>query len=190
MNNLNEYKCLANQIYDFNNYSLVPIREEDIQDIRRWRNDQSDVLRQEKLLTYDDQIKYYNYVIKKSFSEEKPSMILFSFLFENKCIGYGGLTNIDWISKNAEISFIVDTNRTHNNEIYEKDFSTFLHLIKNLAFVILNLQKLFTETYDIRPKHVAILEKFGFELESIVKNHKTINGKKISVLFHSLKRLN
>jgi hypothetical protein len=45
----------------------------------------------------------------KLFEQQQPSQLLFSFLENDKCIGYGGLVHINWIDSNAEISFIMNT---------------------------------------------------------------------------------
>ena len=105
-----------------------------MESIRKWRNEQIDILRQNKPLTKDEQSKYYHQVIKKSFYEKKPEMILFSFLIKNNCVGYGGFVHIDWNSKKAELSIILDTNRTKKQETYKKEFSIFLKIILNIGF--------------------------------------------------------
>lgn len=182
---MNRYKILKKQNFSFQNYKLVPIREEDIQLIKNWRNDQIDILRQEESITREQQIDYYNQVIKKSFSDEKPSLMLFSFIHNDSCIGYGGLTNIDWNTKNAELSFLVDTDRTSDPKMYENDFTSFLHLIFELIFNELNFARILTETYDVRPVHISILEKNGFRLEKRLKQHKRIHDTLVDVLIHS-----
>ena len=100
-----EYICLKNQSYEQNGFSIVPIRYEDRLEIMKWRNDQIYHLRQDKPLTEKDQNLYFKNTIAKLFQKENPNQILFSFLRENICIGYGGLVHINWIDKNAEISF-------------------------------------------------------------------------------------
>lgn len=182
---LNQYKILKKQNFIFKNYKLIPLREEDIQSIKNWRNEQIDILRQEKPITREQQIDYYNQVIKKSFSDKKPILMLFSFLHNDSCIGYGGLTNIDWATKNAELSFLVDTNRTSDSNTYENDLASFLHLIFELAFDELNFARIFTETYDIRPVHISILEKNGFRLEKRLKQQKRIHETLVDILIHS-----
>lgn len=182
---MNRYKILKKQNFSFQNYTLIPIREEDMKLIKNWRNDQIDILRQEKPITNEQQINYYNQVIKKSFNDDRPTLILFSFLHDNSCIGYGGLTNIDWNTKNAELSFLVDTNRTSDPNMYENDFISFLHLIFELTFDELNFTRIFTETYDIRFVHISILEKSGFQLEKRLKQQKRIRETLIDVLIHS-----
>ena len=185
---IKKYSCLKNKKYKFKNYFLVPIREEDIQNIRKWRNKQIDILRQKEKISEKEQINYYEFVIKKSFNEKEPNCILFSFMLNDKCIGYGGLTNIDWSSKRAEISFIIDNNRNSNSEVYYQDFLSFLNIITQLAFHELKLNRLFTETYDIRPLVLKILEKIGFELEGKLKQHVNIKGKYVDSLIHGYLR--
>jgi RimJ/RimL family protein N-acetyltransferase len=178
------YKCLKYKIYSEADYSLVPLREIDILLIKDWRNDQIEVLRQKMILSDEDQIHYYKNHILPAFDAPLPRQIIFSFLKKNKCIGYGGLTNIDWESKRAELSFLVDTARTRANEIYEKDFSFFLKLIKQVVFDDLGFNRLFTETFDIRPLHITVLEKSGFRFEGRMKEHVIIDNKFVDSLLH------
>ena len=183
---MNSYNCLPIQELKLNNYSITPIRYIDIQEIRRWRNEQIDVLRQEKIITPEQQTQYYESVIKKSFFEHQPTIILFSFFLEKDCVGYGGLTNINWKLKNAELSFICETKRSKKTDLYQKDFSVFLKLIKQLSFEHLKFVKLYTETYDIRDNHIKILEEHEFILTSTLIKNKPIRKEWINVLFHSL----
>ena len=183
---MNSYNCLPIQELKLSNYSIAPIRYIDIQEIRRWRNEQIDVLRQEKIITPEQQTQYYESVIKKSFFEHQPTIILFSFFLEKDCVGYGGLTNINWKLKNAELSFICETKRSKKTDLYQKDFSVFLKLIKQLSFEYLKFVKLYTETYDIRDNHIKILEEHEFILTSTLIKNKPIRKEWINVLFHSL----
>jgi len=185
---MGRYKCLKKEKYNFKNYSLLTLRKQDIQNIRNWRNEQIEVLRQKKQLTKKEQINYYEKVVKSNFNKKKPDLILFSFLLENDCIGYGGLTNIDWLEKKAEISFLLDTTRSQNETIYQKDFWIFLNIIFDLVFNELKLDKIFTETYDIRPFHVNILESIGFKLEGRLKQHVFVKEKYVDSILHSYLR--
>ena len=179
-----KYSFLSGKKYYSNKYSLVPLRERDVESIRKWRNEQIDILRQNKPLTKDEQSKYYHQVIKKSFYEKKPKIILFSFLIKNACIGYGGFVHIDWNSKKAELSFILDTNRTKEPRIYKKEFSIFLKIILNIGFKQILFNKIFTETFDIRPDTILILEKTGFVLENKLLSKNYINDSYVDSLFH------
>ena len=107
-NYIKKYEFLHKEksYFHFKQYYITPIRKKDIQSIRKWRNEQLDVLRQKKPISVKEQSIYYNKIIKKSFQQKKPSIILFSFLFKKKCIGYGGLVHINWKEKQAEVSFL------------------------------------------------------------------------------------
>ena len=159
-----------------------------MQSIRKWRNDQIDVLRQNQFLTEEDQIEYFNTVIKRTYDEKEPECMLFSLMLKNTCIGYGGLTNIDWISKSAEISFVLDTNQIIESKVYRKHFLAFLNMIISLIFVELEFNRLFTETYDIRPLHIKILEEVGFKLEERLKKHVYIKSSYVDSLIHGFLR--
>lgn len=181
-----KYKILKTNEFVLNDYLLVPLRHEDLLLIKDWRNSQLDVLRQKSILTDDDQENYYKNAILPTFSQSNPKQILFSLLYLNQCIGYGGLTNIDWESKRAEMSFLVDVNRANNKDIYIKDFTTYIALIKKVTFKELKFNRLFTETFDIRPLHISILESCGFVFEGKMKQHVFINDKFVDSLIHGI----
>ena len=186
MKNNKKYSFLASNKFCLDEYCLVPFLEQEMELIRKWRNEQIDYLRQNKPLTKDEQSKYYHQVIKKSFYEKKPEMILFSFILKNNCIGYGGFVHIDWNLKKAELSFVLDTNRTEKLETYKKEFSIFLKIILNIGFKQILFHKIFTETFDIRPNTILVLEKTGFVLENRLSSKNYINGSYVDSLFHRI----
>jgi len=171
-----------------NEYTIVPIREIDMLEIAKWRNEQIDILRQNVILTDQDQKGYYDRHVVPSFSETKPKIILFSYLEHNMCIGYGGLTNIDWENKRAELSFLLETERAKNVQQYRRDFSYFLHLLKRVVFNELRFNRIFTETYDVRTDHILVLEENGFVLEGRLKQHVVIRGRFVDSLIHGCLR--
>lgn len=180
---MNQYKCLEKQRFDLNEFSLVPIRSEDQLLIMKWRNEQIYHLRQAKPLTESDQKNYFDNIISKLFEQEKPNQILFSFLKNDVCIGYGGLVHIDWLDKNAEISFIMDT--ALEKDFFEYHWSNYLSLIEQVAFEALKLYKIFTYAFDLRPHLYPMLIKNGFREEARLKEHCYFEGKFIDVLIHS-----
>jgi RimJ/RimL family protein N-acetyltransferase len=179
-----KYLCLKNKKYEFENYSLIGIREKDIESIRKWRNNQMGILRQKEKISKKEQIQYYKSIIEKNFKKKYPDSILFSYMLNGKCIGYGGLTNIDWNSKRAELSFLVNDRRYLDSKMYTIDFFSFLNIITRLAFLELKFNRLFTETYHIRSKHLQILKKVGFQFEGKLKQHTMINGKYVDSIIH------
>jgi RimJ/RimL family protein N-acetyltransferase len=182
------YQPLKKTTFTQSPYSLVPLRKEDILAIKNWRNEQMTILRQSKPLDDEMQMKYYQEVIMPSFQEKQPQQILFSFLLRENCIGYGGLTHIDWISQRAEVSFLLDPVRIKDSNSYQNEFSVFLSLLKNVAFDDLKFNRLFTETFDLRPCHIETLGKNGFAFEGRLREHNKIENQFVDSLIHACLR--
>ena len=183
MNEKNQYKCLNKQRFEIGEFSLVPISEEDQLLLMQWRNEQIYHLRQAKPLTEIDQKNYFDNVVSKLFEQEKPNQILFSLLKNGKCIGYGGLVHINWIDRNAEISFIMET--ALEKDSFEQIWSIYLTLIEQLAFEQIKFHKIFTYAFDLRPHLYTMLLKNGFKEEARLKEHCYFEGKFIDVLIHT-----
>ena len=83
------YKVLETNTFSIDEYQLIPIRYEDRMDIMKWRNEQVFHLRQKELLTRDQQEKYFSEVVSTLFTLPQPNQILFYYLKNNECIGYG-----------------------------------------------------------------------------------------------------
>jgi RimJ/RimL family protein N-acetyltransferase len=177
------YTCLTNKRFELNEFALESIRAEDIENIRNWRNDQLDVLRQDKIITEEEQIKYFKEHIWPETIKNEPPHILFSYFRKDVLIGYGGLVHISWKDLRAEISFLINPDNS-SDEDYYLFFSSYLTLIKAVAFDDLKFNRLFTETFDIRKFHISILESNGFIREGVLKEHVIINGRYVDSIFH------
>ncbi|WZL88720.1 GNAT family protein [Salinimicrobium sp. 3283s] len=180
---MNKYKVLTMQTYEYKNFSIVPIRIEDRYTIMNWRNEQMYHLRQNEVLTKEKQDAYFDTVIAQLFEQDQPEQILFSYLEGEKCIGYGGLVHINWKDKNAEISFLCDTKI--ENQSFEYHWTNFLALLEKLAWAELNLHKIYTFAFDLRPALYPALEKAGFAEDAVLKEHSYFSGKFIDVKIHS-----
>lgn len=147
---MRNYKALNQQTFSSGVFSIEPIRYEDRYKIMRWRNSQLYHLRQTRSLTKEDQDDYFEHVVTNLFAQDQPSQLLFSFLENNVCIGYGGLVHINWTDKNAEISFIMNTQL--ETDYFEKNWTFYLNLIERVAFEELDIHKLYVYAYDLRPQ--------------------------------------
>ena len=178
------YKAIKKQEFRSGDYSLTPIRHEDRFKIMEWRNQQIYHLRQYEPLTVEKQENYFNTTVASIFNEERPNLILFSFLKGNKCIGYGGLVHINWIDKNAELSFIMETQL--EKEAFHFYWSKFLACIEKVAFEELSFHKIYTYAFDLRPHLYTVLEGNGLKREAVLKEQCLIEGEYKDVLIHSL----
>lgn len=177
------YIVLTNQIFQKDQFKIVPIRDLDQLDIMKWRNEQLYHLRQQKPLIELDQKKYFSNVVAHLFQEDKPQQILFSYLDGEKCIGYGGLVHINWVDKNAEISFIMATEVEREN--FSNHWSTYLNLIEEVAFKELKMHKIYVYAFDLRPHLYTVLIQNGYVKEAELKEHCFFNQEYISVVIHS-----
>lgn len=178
-----EYRCLKQQTYHKDNFSITPLRDEDRFLIMQWRNEQLYHLRQQQPLTEETQEKYFNTVVAGLFDQEHPGQVLFSYLENGTCIGYGGLVHINWKDRYAEISFIMNT--ALEQDFFEQHWITFLSLLEQPAFNGMNLHKIFTYAFDLRPHLYRAVEKAGFIEEARLKEHCFFEGKFIDVVIHS-----
>ncbi len=177
------YKALNKQTFTSGKYSIVPLRMEDRYAIMKWRNEQIYHLRQHKTLTREDQDKYFETTVVNLFKKDQPEQILFSYLENDICIGYGGLVHINWIDKNAEISFIMNTELEDEN--FEFHWSSFLKLLEELAFNELQFHKLYVYAFDLRPHLYTALELNKYFKDAVLKEHCFFNGQFIDVVVHS-----
>lgn len=180
---MNYYKILSKQVFSKENFSIVPIRYEDRFAIMKWRNEQLYHLRQKQPLTVEDQNKYFDNVVSQLFDQEQPIQILFSFLENGLCIGYGGLVHINWTDKNGEISFIMDT--TLENNRFSEIWCAYLGLLELMAFEDLNLHKIYSYAFDLRPHLYDAFLSAGFKEEARLADHCLFENKFINVVIHS-----
>ena len=178
------YICLQQQGQHIGDYSIVPLRYEDRFSIMKWRNEQIYHLRQVRPLTKEDQQRYFDNVVSKLYDNPKPDQILFSYLGKDVCIGYGGLVHINWIDRNGEISFIMDTKLEAEN--FQEHWSNWLTKLKKVAFDDLGLHKIYTYAFDLRPHLYTALEANGFTREATLKEHCMFQGEYKDVVIHSI----
>jgi RimJ/RimL family protein N-acetyltransferase len=148
----------------------------------QWRNEQLYHLRQQQQLTETDQEWYFTQVVTQLFEQERPGQILFSYLENDTCIGYGGLVHINWADRHAEISFVMETAREQQEFAFH--WKTFLALLEPIAFDELQLNKIFTYAYDLRPHLFGAIEEAGYKHEATLKGHCLFDGNYIDVLIH------
>ena len=178
-----KYDCLRKNVFKNLEYKIVPIRYEDRLDIMSWRNEQMYHLRQAEALSEENQNNYFKTIVSSLFQQKNPNQILFSFLKDGKLIGYGGLVHINWVDKNAEISFIMKT------ELEEKHFSlywsSFLNLIEIVAFNELGLHKIFVYAFDLRPHLYFTLNANRYFKDAVLKDHCCFNNNFLDVVIYS-----
>ena len=178
-----KYASVSRDSFSDGVYSIVPIRYEDRMDIMKWRNEQIYHLRQQNPLKASDQEVYFREVISALFHQEKPEQYLFSYLKGDNCIGYGGLVHINWKDKNAEISFIMETQM--EGKYFAFHWQKFLSLIEVFGFQELKLHKLYVYAFDLRPHLYEVLLRSSYFQDARLREHCCFGDKYIDVVIHS-----
>ena len=141
------YICLKRNSFKKDDFELIPIRYEDRELIRQWRNEQIYHLRQHKELSPENQDYYFQNVVQNIFTETNPTQLLFSFFHQGQLVGYGGLVHINWIDRNAEISFIMNTSLEQQHfENYSVNYSS---LIEKVGFSELDFHNIYTCEFQV-----------------------------------------
>ncbi|MDA2988825.1 MAG: GNAT family protein [Actinomycetota bacterium] len=163
-----------------------PIDESDLPELMRWRNEQQVVLRQQEELTLAHQRRWFTDVVEPSYQQIRPRSLQVIALNGATRVSYGGLTNIEWVSRRAELSFLAATELAQSFERYAAELQRFLAWTAAFAFGELGFNRIFTETWDFRDKHIEILEGFGFVLEGRLRHHVAKGGRAHDALLHGL----
>lgn len=164
--------------------SLRAVNPSDIEPIRQWRNAQVNILRQESVITQADQTQYFALNVWPEKQRREPSQILLAVEIRGELAGYGGLVNISWREKRAEVSFLLKPSVEVDTDRRRTIFLGFLTLLQDLAFDDLGLRRLFAETYAFRTSHIASLEEAGFRLEGCLRQHVVVDNTCMDSLIH------
>jgi RimJ/RimL family protein N-acetyltransferase len=161
------------------------IYSDDVEFLRVWRNQQRQILRQNNIILKKEQKRYFKCLYKNSCLKKKPSILILAIRKDEQLVGYGGLSNISWVDKRAEISFLVNPKIAKKDKLYTYYHEFFFNNIVNVGFKLLKLGKLYTDTFSYRKKHIKLLEENGFQQEGILKNHYTKMNRQITSIIHA-----
>lgn len=178
------YVCMPRPKLVAGAFSVRAVQPHHIEDIRRWRNAQMNVLRQSAVITPAQQQAYFAEQVWPELAAAQPSNILLVCQEGDETVGYGALVHIAWEHRRAEVSFLLKPSLAALENEYARYFATFLQLMKNLAFEDLGLDRLFTETYATRRHHISVLESAGFRREGALRHHVRIDDKPVDSIIH------
>lgn len=181
-----DYRIMSRSSLQDGDVTLRTVVLEDIESIRQWRNSQLDVLRQAAPISPEAQERYFAEQIWPDKLLLQPKQVLLAIERKHELIGYGGLVQIAWHDRRAEVSFLLAPSIESSPLDRAIVFSSFLRLLQELAFKDLGLLRLWTETYAHRTAHLRTLEAAGFQREGCLRSHVMINSEPIDSLLHGL----
>lgn len=178
---------------------LEPLTKEQCELVRQWRNADLVGLRTPYMLTEHIQKDFYDNVICNRNSHHRYWAIIkevdtkgIAKIAEwsgagNTFVGMGGLTNIQWENRLAEISLIIDPTQ-QGKELGTKA----VDLLLDQAFHYLNLTVLYGECYLCNEKALAFWKKIAGERRAItviLPNRKYWCGKYWDSFYFSIRKL-
>lgn len=168
------------------NRNFRRITRNDLPHLLEWRNAQQSVLRQQKPLFLEDQEWWWTNSVEPSYVCAEPQIVLLALDRGRGISSYGGLTNIDCLSLRAEVSFLAETGLARDAARYVTELHESLRMYSYLAFDLLGLRRLFTETWAFRVQHIQHLEDFGFRPEGRMRQHVIKDGRPVDAVIHGL----
>lgn len=157
--------------YDFSNINIEPIKIQDIETIRMWRNNENDndIFFNNKYISKEEQKKWYE-KYKNNVNDK-----MFIIYCDKISVGTVALYNIDFENNIAEFGRLL----IGNKEFRGKNIAfTATKILCKYGFNKLNLNKITLEVYKKNIKALNLYKRVGFK---IVKE-KTIDNKQVFLM--------
>jgi len=155
---------------------LMQIEKSDIPEVKTLMNTMSKYTAEYKKISTEELSSYFESDTAEQNSYSFSIRGLKEGGFGLSIIGFCHVLNIDWVSKNAEISLIMHGDGSRNGTIPKNNIGTAsLDKLLEFCFKELNLEKVYIEVVngnDIIP----VLDKMGFVAEGIRRKSKFKNG--------------
>jgi len=162
--------------------ALRGIEESDLPQLMKWRNEPAlrKYFRETAEINMLQQMAWF-----KSVSERGSVNKMFAIVDVNsgELLGACGLCYIDWINRSADFSIYIGYNDLYIDQILAVEAAL---LMKDYAFRILNLHRLWAEIYSIDERKKSFFNSLGFTLDGTFRQTYWYNGKWHNSLFFSL----
>lgn len=114
-----------------------------------------------------------------SLSDQKGNIVLAIRLVENnEIIGTIGLYHISFKDGTATMGYCIG-----RKDLWGKGYGTEAQMVLlEYAFNTLNLHKVSAEVYDFNPRSKCCLEKCGYVVEGVQKEHRYRNGRRVNCI--------
>ena len=161
--------------------NLRALEYEDLDKLLNWRNniELKRYFREFKELNSINQKNWFENIVLKS-----TNTIMFGIINENQeLIGACGLTYIDWINRNADLSIYIGKDNVYIDDIFAFEAC---NLLLDYGFNELNLHRIYVEVYDIDIKKKKLLESLDFTHEGTHRETHWTEGKWCDSLYYSM----
>jgi len=148
------------------------IEKLDLPIIQSWRNNDNirQYFREYREFSMTQKENWYEAML----SDNRFEMFVIVEVGSQKLIGVAGLTYIDWINRHADVHFYIGEGDSWIDEVFAPKA---IPIVLEYGYHTLNLNKLWTEIYEIDTKKLAFFEQLGFKVDANLREHYFHNGK-------------
>lgn len=153
--------------------SLRDIREEDLEDIRTWRNspEVSQYMYSDSEITAEQQQRWYQKI------KDDPKMRYWIIMYEGQKMGVASVNDINTAQSHCTWTYYLKGQAVRGAGIGSK---VEYHILR-YVFEELKLNKLHGEVFEFNQKVVKLHERFGFRREGFLREHAFKGGE-----FHNI----
>lgn len=157
-----------------NRLSLRSVEEEDLKQLRDWRNNaefRRHFREHRELNMRQQQVWFEEKVVKDD------STLMFSIRRneDDELMGCCGLVYIDWVHRNADLSLYIGWDDVYIDTQGYADES--VNLLLDYGFMVLGLHKIWTELYEFDEKKKKLFDRFGFKQDGVLRQNYWSDGK-------------
>lgn len=163
------------------NVGLRAIEREDLSQLKNWRNNTEfrKFFREVNELNDFNQNKWFESICSR---DSINKMFAIVKLDTNELIGVSGLCYIDWVNRSADFSIYIGYEDLYIDDLYAIETGK---VMKDYAFGVLNLHRLWAEIYSIDEKKKVFFDALGFRLDGELKETYWYDNKWHNSLYYS-----
>ena len=165
-----------------NRVYLDTIMQSDLEQLRAWRNHEpfKRNFREFREISESMQEKWMSNIVNNN-----PNHLMFAIrdTITSKLIGCTGLTYINWVYKNADLSIYIGDKFSYIND--ERADET-LSLLLDYGFNQLNLHRIWTEIYSFDDQKKDFFSRMNFSIDGRLRDNYYYDGKYWDSIIFSL----
>jgi len=160
---------------------LRAIEKKDLPQLMKWRNNPTlrKYFRETAEINQVNQEKWFNSINEKNSINKMFAIVK---LDSNELMGACGLCYIDWVNRSADFSIYLGYDDLYIDDLYAIEAAK---LMREYAFSILNLHRLWAEIYSIDEDKKKFFNKLGFKLDGELRDTYWYNNQWHNSLFYS-----
>ena len=164
---------------------LRAIERGDLVQLQKWRNKDTfrRFFREYRELSFENQVQWFEkYVV----NDQNTLMFAIEDVSTGELVGVNGLCYINWLSRSADLSLYIGWKDIYIDQEEDGYARKSLDLLLDYAFKTLNLNKVWTEIYEIDAPKIQLYEGMGMHLDGVLRENSFYNGRFIDSRMYSL----